>query len=61
MSNKIMEYEVGNTAAAFVNNTNSRIDKSVLSEDANLSAIFSVLQDELSKALRIIDNSCISK
>ncbi|EDS08266.1 hypothetical protein CLOSCI_00577 [[Clostridium] scindens ATCC 35704] len=55
-----MEYEKGNTAAAFVHNTNCRIDKSLI-PDPHLLAVYEVLQEELSKALRIIDNAQISK
>ncbi len=55
-----VEYEKGNTAAAFVHNTNCRIDKSSIS-DPHLLAVYEVLQEELSKALRIIDNVQISK
>ena len=55
-----MEYEKGNTADAFIHNTNCRIDKSLIS-DPNTLAVYEVLQEELSKALRIIDNAQISK
>lgn len=55
----LIEYEKGNTAAAFVNNTDCRIDKSLL--EADTLAVYEVLQEELSKALRIIDNAQISK
>ena len=56
----LMEYEKGNTAAAFVHNTNCRIDKSLIL-DPHLLAVYEVLQEEMSKALRIIDNAQISK
>lgn len=54
----LIEYEKGNTAAAFVHNTDCRIDKSSLEPD--ILAVYEVLQEELSKALRIIDNAQIS-
>lgn len=54
-----MEYEIGKIADAFVVNTNSRIDKSNL--DVNTLAMCETLQDELFKALRILENAVISK
>lgn len=56
----LMEYEKGNTAAAFVHNTNCRIDKTLIA-DPNTLAVYEVLQEELSKALRIIDNAQIGE
>lgn len=56
----LMDYEKGNTAAAFIHNTKKKIDVSLIS-DPDVQAIYDVFQEELSKALRVIDNAQIEK
>lgn len=54
-----MEYEIGVIADAFKLNTDKRILKDYL--DPNTLAVYETLQDELFKALRVLENSVIKK
>lgn len=53
-----LEPKLGNIADIFKLNTNKRVDFSVLT--ANEQAIFEVMQDELYKAIRLLENAIMS-
>lgn len=54
-----IEYELGNIADAFKKNTNKRIENEQLT--GNDLVVFNLLQEELWKALRTLENAIISK
>lgn len=56
--NQSSDYELGRIADSFLINTNKRINAKDLEPD--LQVVYEVMQDELFKALRVLEN-CISK
>lgn len=54
-----MEYKLGEIASAFIYNTDKRISKDLL--DPNTLAVYETLQEELFKALRVIENSLMQE
>lgn len=55
-----IEYKIGNVADAFKDATDKRF-ASEKSDNVEISVAFEILQDELFKALRVLENAIISK
>lgn len=59
MSENDLDPKPGNIADIFKLNTGKRIDESLL--DSQTRAVFTVLQEEMIDALRLLENAIISK